>query len=232
MAQRLLLVRHGRLPADCIGRLIGATDAPLDPVGQEQARALAGRILRWAPQVCYCSPLLRCRQTAAAMVPQLPLHIEPDLREIDFGRWETRTPAEATAHDPSVMDRWAAFAPDFAFPGGEAVGDFLRRVRAAADRLIHAEPQTVLAVAHAGVIRTIICYLLGLEPVRYVAFDVPYAGIVVIDLFDGKGVLSALERPEMAQGGQSHFHGDDVDRQGNVAGAAKIGTVPVEDVHG
>jgi hypothetical protein len=77
-----------------------------------------------------------------------------------------------------------------------------------------------------------ICHLLGLAPHCYVAFDVPYAAVVAIDLFDGKGVLSALERPEMAQGGQSHFRGDDVGCQGNVACAAKIGTVPAEDVHG
>jgi len=99
---------------------------------ERAVRALAGRVMRWAPQACYCSPMQRCRQTAAAMVPDLPLRLDPDLREIDFGQWETRTFAEAVAHDPSLVDRWAAFAADFAFPGGEAVGEFLRRVRAAA----------------------------------------------------------------------------------------------------
>ena len=39
-----------------------------------------------------------------------------------------------------------------------------------------------------------ICHLLGLEPRHYVAFDVPYCGLAVIDLLDGKGVLAALER--------------------------------------
>ena len=199
MAKRLLLVRHGRLAADHVGRLIGATDAPLDPVGQEQARALAGRVRRWAPQVCYCSPMQRCRQTAAAMVPDLPLRLDPDLREIDFGRWETWTFAEAAAQDPSLVDRWAQMSPQFAFPGGECLGDFVRRVRAAADRLIRAEAETVLAVAHGGVIRTMICHLLGLEPHRYVAFDVPYAALAVIDVFDGRGVLAALERLEVAE---------------------------------
>jgi broad specificity phosphatase PhoE len=66
--------------------------------------------------------------------------------------------------------------------------------------LIHAEAQTVLAVTHGGVIRAMICHLLALEPRQYVAFDVPYAAMVVIDLFDGKGVLAALERPEPQEG--------------------------------
>jgi len=139
---------------------------------------------------------------ALAMVPDLPLHFDADLREIDFGQWENRTFAEASAGNPSLVDRWAAFAPDFAFPGGESLGGFLHRVQAVADRLIRAEARTVLAVTHGGVIRTMICHLLGLEPRQYVAFDVPYAAIVMIDLFDGKGVLAALERPDPVEGGR------------------------------
>ncbi len=199
MAKRLLLVRHGRLGAHYIGRLIGATDLPLDSEGKRQGTTLAGRLLRWAPQMCFCSPLQRCRQMAALVAPDLPPHTDSDLREIDFGRWETHTFAEAAAEDPSLVDRWAEMSPQFVFPGGESLGDFIGRVRAAADRLIQAEAQTVLAVTHGGVIRTMICHLLGLEPQRYVAFDVPYAATVVIDVFDGKGVLAALERPEVAE---------------------------------
>ena len=57
----------------------------------------------------------------------------------------------------------------------------------------------MLAVTHGGVIRTMICHLLGLEPRNYLAFDVPYSAMAVIDLFDGRGVLAALVRPEMAE---------------------------------
>ncbi len=198
-AKRLLLVRHAQVAAGRAGQLIGATDLPLDPSGEVQARALAGRLVRWAPRVCFGSPMQRCRQTAAAAVSDLPLHIDADLREIDFGRWETRTFAEAAADDPSLVDRWATLSPDFAFPGGESVGDFLRRVHAVADRLARVEAETVLAVTHGGVIRAMICHLLGLDPQKYVVFDVPYAAVVVINLFDGKGVLAALERPEPAE---------------------------------
>jgi broad specificity phosphatase PhoE len=199
MAKRLLLVRHGRLGANYVGRLVGATDLPLEPAGQLQGQALADRVMRWAPQTCFCSPLQRCRQMAALVAPNLPPQVDRDLREIDFGRWETWTFTDAAAQDPSLVDRWAEMSPQFAFPGGENLGDFLGRVRAAADRLTRAEAQTVLAVTHGGVIRAMICCLLGLAPDRYVAFDVPYAAMVVIDLFDGRGVLAALERPETTE---------------------------------
>ena len=200
MAERLLLVRHARIGPAFSGRLIGATDVPLDPAGQAEVRAVASRVMRRSPQVAYCSPMQRCLQTALAVAPQLQFHIDPDLREIDFGQWENHSFDEATAADPSLVDRWAAFDLDFAFPGGDSVGSFLRRVHAAADRLVKVEFPTVLVVTHGGVIRTMICHLLGLEPRKYVAFDVPYAAVAAIDLFDGRGVLAALERPESGEG--------------------------------
>ena len=195
MAQRLLLMRHARIPAHLQGKLVGSTDVALDGSGQRQALAQAKRVARWQPQVCFSSPLQRCRQTASAAVPGLTVHVDAELREIDFGRWETRTFAEAAADDPERADRWAAFAPDFAFPEGEDLAGFLQRVRAMAERLLREPAATVLAVTHGGVIRAMICHLIGLDPRHYVAFDVPYAAVAVIERCDGKGVLAALERP-------------------------------------
>jgi alpha-ribazole phosphatase len=231
-AKRLVLVRHARIIASHVGQMIGSTDLPLDPMAEAQARAMSDRVMRWAPGVCYCSPMQRCRQTAAAVAPQLPPHIDADLREIDFGQWETLTFAEAAAQDPSLVDCWAAFRPDFAFPGGERIGDFLHRVQAATERLIHAEAETVLAIAHGGVIRALLCHLLGLEPRHYVAFSVPYASTVVIDLFDGKGVLVGLERPEPVEGDSSRRLGDQTPTE-SATGVASYSEIAASEVlHG
>ena len=193
MARRLLLVRHARIVAASTGRLIGATDAPLDAEGLRQAGVLAERVRRWSPD-CYCSsPMERCRQTVAAIAGSTPVQFDDDLREIDFGRCEGRTFAEVAREDASLAGRWAALDDDFAFPGGERLGGFLERVRGAVDRLARLDVPTVLAVTHGGVIRSAICHLLGLEPRHYLAFDVTYAATVAIDLFDGRGVLAAME---------------------------------------
>lgn len=196
MTRRLLLVRHGQIVGSGHGRFIGATDPPLDSYGQQQAKALAGRLARLAPQRCYCSPKLRCRQTASAAMPEMTAQLDEQLREIDFGQWENRTFAEIARDQPLLVDRWASFAADFAFPGGESLQGFMDRVRAAADRLVQDDAETVLAVTHGGVIRAMLCHLLGLEPQKYLIFDVPYAAMAVVDLFDGRGVLMALERAE------------------------------------
>jgi len=196
MVRRLLLLRHARIAAEFLGKLVGSTDVPLDGLGASQARSLAARVARWKPEAGFCSPMRRCRQTATAAAPGLMLQVDNDLREIDFGQWECRTFAEAAADDPTLADRWATFSPDLAFPGGEDLDGFLRRVRAVADRLIQANSRTVLAVTHGGVIRAMMCHLLGLEPRHFMAFDMPYAALVVLDVFGGKGLLRALEPPE------------------------------------
>ncbi len=211
MAKRLLLVRHARVVADRVGRFLGATDLPLDDFGRWQCRGLAARVAELAPGRCYSSPKQRCAETAHALAGNLAIALDDDLREIDFGRWEDRSFEEIRQTDPDLVARWAAFAPDFAFPGGEGLAEFLRRVRAAADRLIAEPAETVLAVTHGGVIRAMICHLLRLDPRQYVLFHVGYAALAVIDLYDGRGVLAALEPNALPQiaaaAGQEVLHG-------------------------
>jgi alpha-ribazole phosphatase len=193
MANRLLLVRHARIAADHAGRFIGATDLPLDDFGRSQCRGLATRVGGLSPRRCYSSPKQRCTQTAEVLARNLPINVDDDLREIDFGRWEDCSFEQVRHTDPDLVDRWATFAPDFTFPGGEGLTEFLCRVRATTDRLVEESAETVLVVTHGGVIRAMICYLLGLAPRQYVLFHVGYAALAVIDLYDGQGVLSALE---------------------------------------
>ena len=197
MIRRLLLVRHGRIEAGHQGQFIGATDPTLDTRGESQVRSLAGRIQQLRPDVCYCSPLQRCRQTASAVVPDVSPHFDSRLREIDFGDWERRTFADVARDHPAQVAQWAEFAPEFMFPGGEKLADFVQRVRAAADLLCQTDAQTLLAVTHGGVIRLMLCHLLGLDLRKYVVFDVGYASLAVIDLFENGGVLTALERVEV-----------------------------------
>ena len=199
MSQRLILLRHTRLGADSAGRLIGSTDWPLDAVGQRQARSLEAGVCALSPDRCYASPMLRCRQTVEAVVPGMSVKFDDDLREIDFGRWETLSFEEAAANDPTQVDRWAAFHPEFTFPGGENLGNFFGRTAAAADRLMADDARVVLAVAHGGVIRAMLCHLLGFEPRQHVAFRLDYGAMAIVEVSEGRGVLSRLIPCEFAE---------------------------------
>ncbi len=54
------------------------------------------------------------------MLADLPVEIDDDLREIDFGRWENRRFEEVSAAEPELVGRWAAFAPTSSFPAARA----------------------------------------------------------------------------------------------------------------
>jgi alpha-ribazole phosphatase len=193
MAQRLILVRHGDLGKKYRGRYIGRTDAPLAAEGKRQAAALAGELGRLDGPTIFCSPLLRARETAElAFGAAAAFTIVDDLREIDFGRWETMSFAEIAAAEPAVVDRWAALEDDFAFPGGEGIGAFRKRIGAVAGRIAADPSGTVVAVTHGGVIRLLICHFLGLEYRRYLLFDVRPGSLSEIGIEGGKGILTLL----------------------------------------
>jgi alpha-ribazole phosphatase len=169
----------------------GSTDIRLSDRGQLQAAAIVSAIHEYHPERYFCSPLQRCLETIQP-VADLPIEILPDLREVNFGSWEGKTFEEIQAVDPVVVDRWAEFDPAFAFPGGECLGDFLERIRSVGSFMASVPEQTVLAVTHAGVIRSLICYYLGLSPRNYVLFNVDYCSLTIVEIFKDKGVLLGL----------------------------------------
>lgn len=205
MANRLLLLRHGSLGTTQVGRFIGSTDLSLTPEGREQVRRMASVVRSFEPDRYFSSPKTRCRETVATLELPLEVTFDSSLRELEFGDWEGRTFAEVAAADPAMVGRFATLAPEFVFPGGECLADFFSRVHGMADRLAADPASTVLVVAHGGVIRAILCHLLGLEPRQHLAFDIQYASLAVLDLFEDRdgtppirGVFNALIHPELA----------------------------------
>lgn len=202
MARTLLLVRHGSIAPEYAGRYVGSTDLPLGSRGLEQANDLCAPLSARGVSECFCSPLVRAYQTAQpiAQAAGIPVHFDDDLREVDFGRWEAKTFAEISAEDPVAVEHWAELADDFRFPRGEAIADFLARTARVARKLAARPGDVILAVTHGGVIRSMICHLLGLEAKHYLLFNVRCGACVTIDLYDGKGVLGGLENPVEPEG--------------------------------
>lgn len=190
----LLLLRHGETVAACRRRLIGRIDVRLSATGRRQASAASEILRSYEPERCFCSPLRRCVETgkAALRSSALKMEVDPDLREVDFGRWEKLRFEEICQRDPSAVNRWAEFDRDFTFPGGERLADFLARVRNAALRLAACPEKTILAVTHGGVIRAMLCHFLKLPPRRYVLFDVKPGSLTTLNVFDQSGVLTGF----------------------------------------
>ncbi len=204
MTETLILVRHGEAEGSQPGRLLGRADPPLSTAGQQQAAAvraaLSGMGMSTGVPV-FCSPLQRAWGTAAIIAADASaLRVDADLQEIHFGAWEGLSYADVEDADPAGAQAWAEFGPGFAFPEGESLADFGVRIGRAAQRLASDEAAAVIAVAHGGVIRALICHFLGLPLRDYLLFEVTPGSVATLRVWGDRGVLTGLWRP-LAAGG-------------------------------
>jgi uncharacterized phosphatase len=143
------LVRHGQTDLNLRGQFQGASDAPLNDMGREQAHHALDDVPHVDWDAVVSSPLQRARTTAEIIAGDHDIPFagtDPDLVEIDWGIAEGQDTAEMEARYP---------ARDF--PGREEPQHVVDRAFAALERL-HArlDGQQVLVVAHGTVIRLVL----------------------------------------------------------------------------
>jgi len=169
-ATEIYLVRHGETTLTNAKQYVGSTDIPLSDHGRTQAQRLSEKLQDTHFDVCYCSPLGRCRETAQIIAAphQLELHLVEALREIDYGRWELLTVPEMKALTPDTYVDWERDPASVPAPGGESGDEVLARIRPAFETLAAAHPgQRILIVAHRTVNRIWLCHLSGIPIAAY-----------------------------------------------------------------
>ena len=183
----LLLARHGRTELNAAGLLQGRVDPPLDAVGRAQAAALAAIPRIAGASRVVCSPLVRARETAAALGP--PVTVDDRWTELDYGTWDGRPFAEVAAEE---WARWRA-DPAWSPPGGEsldAVGD---RVRAAAASLAdEAAEADVVVVTHVSPIKAAVAWALAVGDGVAWSIHLDPASLTRISLATGRPVVHSL----------------------------------------
>jgi alpha-ribazole phosphatase len=170
------LLRHGEPVGGA--RYRGQLDDALSEKGWRQMWRTVEGMSEW--QQIVTSPLLRCSSFAVALGErlQLPVHEEPRFREVGFGEWEGRTRVELEKIDPGQVTRFLQDPVNSRPPGAEPLEDFTGRVQAGFDDLLDRfTGQSVLVVAHAGVIRAIMAYVLEVPPARMYRIHVANAGL-------------------------------------------------------
>jgi len=195
MAKKMLLARHASTGTRNFGRFIGSSDIPLGENAAEEIARLASVIAEYRPTATFCSPMQRAVRTADMLAERTmigAIHVTEDLREVDFGRWEGLSFDEIAENDSELVKRWSIWSPEFTFPDGEAIADFLGRTGSNAEKLASCPEETILVVAHGGVVRAMLCHLLGLPTKHYLLFDVKPARLATLDLFPEGGVLTGL----------------------------------------
>lgn len=117
----LYLIRHGKTYGNELKRYIGRTDESLSETGIDE---LAGRIYPEVDMV-FCSPMLRCRETASILFPGQELYLIEDLRECDFGDFENKNYLELSGNPD--YQKWIDSNGVLPFPHGESRENFIRR---------------------------------------------------------------------------------------------------------
>jgi len=199
----LILVRHGDTVAGSRQRYWGRTDVALSEEGLRQAERVAARLGAEPLAAVYASDLTRAHQSAEIIAAPhgLPVTACPELREIDFGEIEGLTFGEAEARFPEVTRRWAAREPNLAFPGGEDVNSFSRRVGTFKSRLnAHADGQTLAVVAHSGTLRNLTTQFMGLDGGHRWQFRLDLGAICILETFQNGAVMDLWNDRHHLQG--------------------------------
>jgi len=168
----ILLARHGATGSNLARPYIlqgRGVNFELDPLGVQQAEALAAELKDAPITAVYASPLKRSQETAA--IAAKPHHLTPviieDITEAETGEWEGLSwdkiaagwPKEKAAHDDDPSKQ--------GYPGGESFLDVRNRCIPAFQTLAdkHAG-ETILIVGHNVVNRVSLADWMGI-PIRY-----------------------------------------------------------------
>ncbi len=86
----LYIMRHGRTDWNDRHKLQGRTDIPLNEEGRRMAEKAAEEYRDVPLDVCWCSPLIRARETAEIVLRgrDVPIFTDDRLREMSFGDYE------------------------------------------------------------------------------------------------------------------------------------------------
>lgn len=161
---RVILVRHFKTVNNESRRIMGWGDAPPSKDWEidllEVNERIKNRDIRF--QAIYSSDLGRARETAQYYAGKHgcgAVQAAPELNEVNYGELYQRSKQWVAENVPEYK-----IDPDFVFPSGES---FYQMQRRSVDFVLSLQRvhrrDTLLLVAHAGVIRGLVCHFLGLD---------------------------------------------------------------------
>ncbi|HEY0382538.1 MAG TPA: histidine phosphatase family protein [Candidatus Elarobacter sp.] len=161
----LICVRHGRTAWNAGKRFQGHTDVPLDDEGRAQATALAALLRDQRVDAAVASDLARAAQTARIVLGarDVPLRLDPDWREMQFGDWEGLTWEQILAANPQLDPTNETSVRAYTPGGGETFDALAARVARAVERISGevAGDGVALVATHAGPLHALLRVLLG-----------------------------------------------------------------------
>jgi alpha-ribazole phosphatase/probable phosphoglycerate mutase len=214
MVTVLYLIRHGETEGAETRRYKGSIDVPLSENGIRQIEKLSaclvkemnnssnlpsppllrqgkGRLLT----AVYCSHLSRAVKSAELIAKPYCLEpvIVPALRERNFGIWEGMSFDEIKEKYPEEFTAWAGNPLEFSPMEGESTMEVKDRVINALNKIIQNHSgERIAIVSHGGVIRVILCYVLGVPLENIFRFEQDYAALNIIEFWNTYPVVKLM----------------------------------------
>ena len=202
MTLNIYFLRHGETVASKTGGFCGTSDVELTPEGMMMAKdfAVAYQSVPW--KAIFCSPMRRTIATAKPLceLVGMEMQLRDGLKEIDFGKWEGKTPAEVNREYHDEYVRWQSEPGWNAPPDGERAIDIARRSSEVIEEIETNYPDgNVLVVAHKATIRIMLCSLLGIDVGRYRdRIHMPVAAVSVLEFCQqGPRLLKLSDRSHL-----------------------------------
>ncbi len=164
-----ILIRHGESLSNREGRVQGQADVELSYTGRQQAAAVAAwcKSQSFRNQSCelWSSPLCRAQETAEVIGTAigLPVQLEDKLVELNAGVFQGHLWDDLADRFPEDVARWRSGDVDFQIPGGESRRQLAERGRHALKFLSVRPVDSMIIVAHGGVLTAALGLLVGRE---------------------------------------------------------------------
>ena len=164
-----ILIRHGESLSNREGRVQGQADVKLSDTGRQQATAVASwcKSQSFHKKSCelWSSPLCRARETADVIGTAIGLsaQIEDKLVELNAGVFQGHLWDDLADRFPEDVAQWRSGDVDFQIPGGESRRQLAERGSHALQSLSCRAVDSMVIVAHGGVLTAALGLLVGRE---------------------------------------------------------------------
>lgn len=192
---RLYLIRHGETLWNKKRKTQGAKNIKLSTLGKLQAEYLGKKLKDKNIDILYSSDLSRAYQTAEIVGKHIkkPIHLLPEIREMNFGQWEGLTIDEIQLKYQDVYDIWKD-APHIAtIPGAETLLQVQERAMKGVNSIIkNNNGKNIAMVSHGATIKTLIFKLLDIDLSNYKKIRQDNTAVNIIDFKEKYNVLVQL----------------------------------------
>jgi broad specificity phosphatase PhoE len=177
------ILRHAEKEiGDHFNPLLRHQDEPISANGKKTSQQLWAYFSDKPVSKIYISQYVRTRQTIAYVADKMKLTpiIDERLNEIDNGLLDGLSDQQIMQKFPDTWNGFMERNRDFQFPEGESGEAARGRIESFFDEKI-LDDEDIILVCHEGLIRLMMCHILGLPVYRRWDFKVDFCGIMEME---------------------------------------------------